>query len=316
MILLGTACVIYVSFCYILPLVVPFVLALVFAKALQPWTKKIHTATHLNRKLCSVLMVVVSLGALGCFLFYIGYLCTSQLVEFIRHLPGQAGALSHLCQGGCGSIDNLLALSKGTSYRWLEARMSDMDGQIASVLLPQITGSIPRMFLRIGEWGAGFVVFLMAVLLLSLEERTGTCALRKETKNRGICLSQSAGAAFIFYRSHFDDRIASAQKSVCGADGNPDRDRRCISGSWKRHNFNSMGGLFVDPEGLCGRRRAFDAVCGHNGRPRSAGAQTYGKRNGVKAALRAFVRVCGAEIVWCRRNRAWSDRAYDIKNGI
>lgn len=94
LILLGTACVIYVSFCYILPLVVPFVLALVFAKALQPWTKKIHTATHLNRKLCSVLMVVVSLGALGCFLFYIGYLCTSQLVEFIRHLPGQAGALS------------------------------------------------------------------------------------------------------------------------------------------------------------------------------------------------------------------------------
>ena len=40
LILLGTACVIYVSFCYILPLVVPFVLALVFAKALQPWTKK------------------------------------------------------------------------------------------------------------------------------------------------------------------------------------------------------------------------------------------------------------------------------------
>ena len=70
LILLGTACVIYVSFCYILPLVVPFVLALVFAKALQPWTKKIHTATHLNRKVCSVLMVVVSLGALGCFLFY------------------------------------------------------------------------------------------------------------------------------------------------------------------------------------------------------------------------------------------------------
>ena len=77
LILLGTACVIYVSFCYILPLVVPFVLALVFAKALQPWTKKIHTATHLNRKLCSVLMVVISLGVLGCFLFYIGYLCTS-----------------------------------------------------------------------------------------------------------------------------------------------------------------------------------------------------------------------------------------------
>ena len=39
-----------------------------------------------------------------------------------------------------------------------------------------------------------------------------------------------------------------------------------------------------------------------------------GKRNGVKTALRAFVRVCGAEIVWCRRDRAWSDRAYDIQS--
>ena len=208
----------------------------------------------------------------GVFLFYIGYLCTSQLVEFIRHLPGQAGALSHLCQGGCSSIDNLLALSKGTSYRWLEARMSAMDGQIASVLLPQITGSIPRMFLRIGEWGAGFVVFFngSAPAVFGRENRSalsGTCALRKETKNRGICLSQSAGAAFIFYSGHFDDRIASAQKSVCGADGNPDRDRRCISGSWKRHNFNSMGSLFVDSERLCGSCRAFDVVCGHNGCP-------------------------------------------------
>lgn len=172
LVLLGTACVIYVSFCYILPLVVPFVLALVFAKMLQPWTKKIHTATHMNQKLCSILLVLVSLGAVGSFLFYIGYLCASQLVEFIRHLPGRAGALAHLCQGGCGSIDNLLALTKGTSYRWLEARLIDMDGQIAGVLLPQITGSLPRMFLRIGEWGAGFVVFLMATLLLAWDEKT------------------------------------------------------------------------------------------------------------------------------------------------
>lgn len=39
-------------------------------------------------------------------------------------------------------------------------------------------------------------------------------------------------------------------------------------------------------------------------------------KKGVKAALRAFVRVCGSEIVRRRRDRAWSNRAYDIKNGI
>ena len=111
LILLGTACVIYVSFCYILPLVVPFVLALVFAKALQPWTKKIHTATHLNRKVCSVLMVVVSLGALGCFLFYIGYLCTSRAGgSFVASLPRR---LWFHRQSACAVKGNQLPVAGG-----------------------------------------------------------------------------------------------------------------------------------------------------------------------------------------------------------
>lgn len=51
---------------------------------------------------------------------------------------------------------------------------------------------------------------------------SGTCALRKETKNRGICLSQSAGAAFIFYSGH-STIVLLLLKTVCGVDGNRSR---------------------------------------------------------------------------------------------
>ena len=169
LILLGTACVIYISFCYILPLVVPFVLALAVAKLLQPVTVKIHTVTRIPLKICSIVMVLVSLFALGSFLFYIGYLCIQQSVELIRHLPAQVGTFSRLCQGGCRSMDNLLALSQGSSFRCLEAQVDGMETQIANVILPQLTGGLPRFFRRIGEWGAGFIVFVMATLLCSFE---------------------------------------------------------------------------------------------------------------------------------------------------
>ena len=312
LVLLGTACVIYVSFCYILPLVVPFVLALIFAKMLQPWTKKIHTATHMNQKLCSILLVLVSLGAVGSFLFYIGYLCASQLVEFIRHLPGRAGALAHLCQGGCGSIDNLLALTKGTSYRWLEARLIDMDGQIAGVLLPQITGSLPRMFLRIGEWGAGFVVFLMATLLLAWDEKTevrypALVPYVKKLKIAGFAYLKAQGLLLFFI---------AVKKSVCCAARYPYCNRRRISNSWKWDDPDPVGGIFLVSKRLCDGGGAFDAVRSDGGRPGSAGTAPYGKRDGIEAAVCAFVCLRGSETVWSRRHRARPDRTYDIKNGI
>ena len=69
LIILGTAGVVYISFYYLLPLVVPFVFAFVFARAIRPVVEKLHRFSHINEKVCTVLIVVLMLGAAGCFLF-------------------------------------------------------------------------------------------------------------------------------------------------------------------------------------------------------------------------------------------------------
>lgn len=172
LIILGTAGVVYISFYYLLPLVVPFVLAFVFAKVMKPVVLKLHKFSHINEKVCSVLVVLLFLGAIGSFLFYIGYLCIGQLTEAIRNVPAHLGVCARLCQKVCSGVDNLLGLQAGDTYLWLEDCVAGMDNRISTTYLPRLTGCIPRMLVTLGEWGAGFVVFLMATLLISFDRDT------------------------------------------------------------------------------------------------------------------------------------------------
>ncbi len=172
LIILGTAGVVYVSFYYLLPLVVPFVLAFVFAKIVKPVVLKLHKFSHMNEKVCSVLVILLFLGAVGSFLFYIGYLCIGQFTEAVRNVPAHLGVCVRLCQKVCTGVDNLLDLHAGDTYLWLENCVAGMDARISATYLPRLTGCIPRMLVTLGEWGAGFVVFLMATMLISFDRDT------------------------------------------------------------------------------------------------------------------------------------------------
>lgn len=170
LILLGTAGVVYLSFYFLLPLVVPFVFAFVFAKLIKPVVQRLHKFSHINEKVCSIFVVILFLGAVGSFLFYIGYICIDQLADVLKHAPAHMGTCAQLCRRACGGIDNLFGLDAGETYVWVENCMTDMDHKISSVYLPKITGYIPGMLVTLGEWGAGFVVFIMATLLISFDK--------------------------------------------------------------------------------------------------------------------------------------------------
>lgn len=170
LIILGTTGVVYFSFCYLLPLVVPFVFAFVFAKLTQPAVQKLHKCCHINEKVCSFLIIIIFLGAIGSFLFYVGYICIDQLAELLKHAPAHAGVCTRMCERACRGIDNLLGLGPGVTYVWVEESLADMDGKISQIYLPKLTGYIPAMLRTLGEWGAGFVVFIMATFLISFDK--------------------------------------------------------------------------------------------------------------------------------------------------
>lgn len=169
LIILGTAGVVYLSFYYLLPLVVPFVFAFVFAKMIRPIAGRLHKVSHINEKVCSVILVVLFLGAIGCFLFYIGYICIGQITDVLKNAPVYMGNCARLCRRACTGVDNLLGLRAGDTFVWVEGCVTNMDSRISQVYIPKITGYIPEMILALGQWGAGFVVFIMSTLLISFD---------------------------------------------------------------------------------------------------------------------------------------------------
>lgn len=171
LILLGTAGVVYLSFYFLLPLVVPFVFAFVFARSIRPVTNWLHKWSRINEKVCSVIVVIVLLGAIGSFLFYVCYICIDQLADIMKRMPTHVGTCAVLCRKACGGMDNLLGLHSGDTYIWIENCVTDIDSKISQVYLPKITGCIPGMLVTLGEWGAGFIVFLMSTLLLSFDKK-------------------------------------------------------------------------------------------------------------------------------------------------
>ncbi len=171
LVILGTAGVVYVSFYYLLPLVVPFVFAFLLARMLRPAGKWLHQRTHIPEKVCSAVVILLFLGTLGSFLFYIGYVCVEQLVQLMRRMPANMEVCSRLCQNACGGVDNLLGLSRGDTFLWVETQVSGIGSRISGDILPKVTGYIPGLLKALGEWGAAFVVFVMATLLISFDQQ-------------------------------------------------------------------------------------------------------------------------------------------------
>ena len=198
LIILGTAGVVYISFYYLLPLVVPFVFAFVFAKITQPVVQKLHKCCHINEKIGSLLIIILFLGAIGSFFFYIGYICIGQLADLLKNAPSHMGACIRLCERTCGRVDNLLGLRAGDTYVWVENSLSDMDVQISQVYLPKLTGCIPKMLVTLGQWGADFIVFIMATLLISFDRESslryrGLMPFIRRLKTTGLAYLKAQG---------------------------------------------------------------------------------------------------------------------------
>ncbi len=170
LIILGTTAVVYVSFYYLLPLVVPFVFAFLCAKMVRPGIRWFHRITHINEKVCAVILILVILGTLGSVLFYVGFLCADQLGKMMRNMPAHLEVCGRLCKNACGGVDNLLGMAPGRTYVWMEQCVAGMGGKISETYLPRLSGMIPGMLLTIGEWGAAFVVFVMSTLLISFDK--------------------------------------------------------------------------------------------------------------------------------------------------
>lgn len=170
LILILAAVGIILTFRFLLPLVLPFVLAYIFAKMLSPaihWTTK---KLHWNRKFSSIFIVVLSVLALGGFLAYVLITLTSQAVHLLQKIPVYQQIFEQGFEDFCCRCDRVLNLADGTSFQYVENRTLAFYEEIGNNVIPAVSEFAMRFLGRGAELVAGVFIFFLSTLLILLDD--------------------------------------------------------------------------------------------------------------------------------------------------
>lgn len=137
--LIGITIAVYLGIRYLLPLVFPFLLALLFAAILHPLVKKLEKRIKLPRGLLSFLVVMLALLIIGIPVLLLIYKLIRELCSLIggyKNWKGEAEQIWCMC---CERIEQISGIKASTVISWGNGRadsiMTNMEEKVVPFLM-------------------------------------------------------------------------------------------------------------------------------------------------------------------------------------
>lgn len=166
----ATVLLLFLVFRFLLPLVLPFVLAYFFAKMVSPVIHFFTEKLHWKRKLSAVLVVLIVVLAVGGFLFYVISVAVGQAVLLLQKIPVYGQMAGQVMEDLCCRCDRVLELDMGTSYHYVEMQTQNIYGKIGNDILPKISAYAFNFFRFVVELAGGVFIFFLSTLLILLDD--------------------------------------------------------------------------------------------------------------------------------------------------
>lgn len=164
----GTTVVMYLAIKYIMPLVVPFVVAGIVAKALLPLVKWIHKKTRLSETIAVTILLVVIFCVGGGLIYVTGNLLVEQLLQFADHIPLYVQIVTswfeNTMQKWCGQTERLMHLEQGRLIREVEDVVEHVAGYARDGIVQWVMDNWMVCLECIIEIGAFFVIMFVAAI--------------------------------------------------------------------------------------------------------------------------------------------------------
>lgn len=190
----GTLFLLFLIFRFLLPLVLPFVLAYFCAKLVSPLVCFLTKRLKWKKKVSSILVVVVTVGAVIGFVSYVGNLVIRQSIMLLQRIPIYGQMADRTVEELCCRCDRVLDLSVGTSYQYVEAQTIRLYQNIGSDMIPKLSSYAMGMLKWVAQAGIGIFIFFVSTMLILLDESFG----RVPEKLRPFAgRLKSAGLAYI-----------------------------------------------------------------------------------------------------------------------
>ena len=143
----SVACIaLYLSFRFLLPLFLPFILAYACAVCLHPCVLWLREKTHLPKTICAMIPIVLFLGFLILVLGYILRQCYIELCYLLRNWNFYEHMLNSHLTRFCYSVEKTFSFRNGTITYLVENGISDFFQRTSEKIIPAVMNfSIPTM---------------------------------------------------------------------------------------------------------------------------------------------------------------------------
>lgn len=192
---------VYLTFRYLLPVVIPFLLAAVLAYFLKKPYRWLHKKLRLPKSVSATAVTVVFVAAVFTGLFFLGREAIYQAASLAEHIPGYLEDANDWMIGVCEKCERALKMEDGEIFDWLSEQWNNGLKEIGSQAMAAVLGSSVTLVRWTVTLGAGLVVvFLATVLMLMSWEKMGQAADRSPFREEIYALKGKlvhAGTAYI-----------------------------------------------------------------------------------------------------------------------
>lgn len=166
-VLIGTTLGVYLSFKYILPLVVPFLFAYFLARMLLPiitfLNKKFKIPKSISSFITILVFALILIGIVCC----LGRVILHQLQSLIQNVPVYQKIITDKISMLCEHCNKLFGLRDGVVTEWMDNNMIQMREYLSIRLLPSMTQFTLHGILKLfGIFAIFFLIFIGALMIL------------------------------------------------------------------------------------------------------------------------------------------------------
>lgn len=144
-ILLGICLIIsiYLAFRFLLPIVLPFVIAGIVSVLYYPFLRKLYGNSGIwnskRKKWLLAFLVVLLYAVILLFVCLLGGYLFGQGHSIWLNLPFYQAKVVYFLKTCCCQVDSFFRIEDGASFAYVEAMISKVDGDTVSMLLPKVT---------------------------------------------------------------------------------------------------------------------------------------------------------------------------------
>ncbi len=184
--ILGITLAVYLVMRYLLPLVIPFLIAFFLAKQLYPLVEKCHKHLKLKRGIVSAAILLFFLGVLLWLLWILGKNLVLQLQQLSENLPAYQDHVIILWGDFCSQVEVFVGMKAGTLDGKIMETLPKLWDNVKGTLLPALIGSSFSWMKGVVVLGAVLIVVGISTLLFVKEYDTLKLVLEKRVLGRSV----------------------------------------------------------------------------------------------------------------------------------